>query len=95
MVISKNCIASVNIALHEAGRALKEKILQGFELNANASTPSTSGHSSTLSSTSDISNVRLICRGKVLVENEEIQKQGIRNGSVVMVLLGAGIEVSI
>merc|ERR1712228_418658 len=40
----------------------------------------------------DSSNVRLISRGKVLRDDEEIQKQGIRNGSVVMVLLGAGAE---
>lgn len=84
-----NAICNINIALHEPGRMLKEKILDGFKLTSTQ--PSTSSSSS---STPTLSTIRLISRGKVLDDNEPIQNQGIRNGSVVMVLLGAGVEAS-
>ena len=86
-----NAIYSINIPLHEPGRILKEKILDGFKLTSTQ--PSTSS-ATTSSSTPFLSTIRLISRGKVLDDNEPIQNQGIRNGSVVMVLLGAGVEVS-
>jgi len=81
-----NLSCNVSIALHESGRLLKTKILDGFDL--------ISSKSSCSFSTPEFSTVRLISRGKVLNDDEEIQKQGIRNGSVIMVLLGAGIEAS-
>jgi len=70
---------NITIALSESGKNLKEKILDGLQVK-----PDSSG----------LSSVRLISRGKILEDNENIQKQGIRNGSVVMVLLGLGVEMN-
>jgi len=87
---------NITIPLHEPGRMLREKILAGLNLisyTPSADTPSASG-SSPSTSIVDTSNVRLISRGKVLKDDSDIQGQGIRNGSVVMVLLGASLEAS-
>merc|ERR1712135_272788 len=61
---------NITIALSESAKNLKEKILDRLQVK-----PDSSG----------LSSVRMISRGKILGDNENIQKQGIRNGSVVMV----------
>ena len=87
---------SVAIPLHEPGRMLREKILLGLNLLSSSSSSSASdipSNSCLPPAAVDSSVVRLISRGKVIKDDEDIQRQGLRNGSVVMVLLGAPLEV--
>jgi len=87
----KTC--NVTIPLHEPGRMLREKILQGLNLSPSIST-SDNPSSSSSSFIFDSSGVRLISRGKVIKDDDDIERQGLRNGSVVMVLLGTTLESS-
>ena len=83
----------MTIPLHEPGRMLREKILQGLNLSPSISTSDNPSSSSSSSLIFDSSGVRLISRGKVIKDDEDIERQGLRNGSVVMVLIGTTLEV--